>query len=61
MDDDNLIHNELLGQKRNNTRLLREEEDHHLIAEGEGKLLIVIDEDTLISYLQGQGRRRQQP
>ena len=62
MDSDYLINNELHRQKHNNTQLLREEEEHRLIAEGEGKLLLkFIDEDTLISYLQDQGRQRQRP
>ena len=62
MDSDHLINNELRRRKRNNTQLLREEEERRLIAEGEGKLLLkIIDEDTLISYLQDQGRRRRWP
>ena len=60
-DGDLLIQDELRRRKRNNTRLRREEEERRLIAEGEGKLGIVIDEDVLISYLQDQGRRRRPP
>ena len=41
MADNPLIDNELRRRKRNNTRLLREEEDRRLIAEGQGKLVIV--------------------
>lgn len=37
MDGDLLIQGELRRRKRNNTRLRREEENHCLIAEGEGK------------------------
>ena len=60
-DSDLLIQDELHRQKCNNTCLRREEEERRLIAEGEGKLVTVIDEDVLISYLQDQGRRRRLP
>ena len=61
MDGNNLINEELCRRKRNNTRLLREEEDRRLIAEGEGKISNGYDEDMLISYLQDQGGQRRQP
>ena len=38
MDGNNLINEELHRRKCNNTCLLREEEDHCLITEGEGKI-----------------------
>jgi len=60
-DGDHLIRDKLRRRKHNNTRFHREEEEHRLIAEGEGKLVIVIDEDMLISYLQDQGRRGRLP
>lgn len=38
MDGAHLINGELRRRKRNNTRLRREEKEHRLIAEGEGKV-----------------------
>ena len=37
MEDHTLIDGEVRRRKRNNTRLQKEEEDRHLIADGEGK------------------------
>ena len=61
MDDDHVIKDELHRRKGNNTRLRRQQEERRLITEGEGKIGNFVDKDGLISYLQDQGRQRQEP
>ena len=49
MEDHNLINGEVCRWKRNNTRMRKQEEDRHLIADGDGKISLCSQQDTKFS------------